>query len=156
MKLMGRRCKRGYVRFHRQMTAGQLIDNFIKLNFHVNFCLREVLEELPRVSRLLEPMGRICDLLQAESTIEPSSTPAYVDAAGPVQLAAVLERCHTLYDSERSEQRSVVSCETLHGLEDWKSLVRTAAVETLGKLDAASLNAHASAIEESGGTHEKC
>ena len=25
-----------------QMTAGQLIDNFIKLNFHVNFCLREV------------------------------------------------------------------------------------------------------------------
>ena len=100
-----------------QMTAGQLIDNFIKLNFHVNFCLREVLEELPRVSRLLEPMGRICDLLQAKSTIEPSSTPAYVDAAGPVQLAAVLERCHTLYDSERSEQRSVVSCETLHGLE---------------------------------------
>ena len=37
-----------------ELQVGTLIDCFCKLNFNVNFCLREILEQLPRMARLLE------------------------------------------------------------------------------------------------------
>jgi ABC-type multidrug transport system fused ATPase/permease subunit len=85
-----------------EMSAGMLIDCFCKLNFNVNFCLREIMEELPRMARLLEPMGRICDLLQARPTIEPPAHPAFVDAANAAELGALLAACNVAVDEKGS------------------------------------------------------
>ena len=68
-----------------QMTTSALIDTFCasgrwcvrkgarnvtatprltgKINFNICFCLREFLEKLPKAAELLQPLGRICDLL---------------------------------------------------------------------------------------------
>lgn len=81
-----------------ELSAGQLIDCFCKLNFNVNFCLREILEQLPRIARLLEPMGRICELLQAVPQIEPPGEPAHVHAADAAHLWTLLGRCSARLD----------------------------------------------------------
>ena len=52
-----------------------------------------MIEQLPRVARLLEPVGRICELLHATPHIEPPTEPAYHDAATPADLSAILDRC---------------------------------------------------------------
>ena len=83
-----------------ELSAGQLIDCFCKLNFNVNFCLRESLEQLPRMARLLEPMGRICDLLQAKPTIEPDAHPSYIDVNNAVELAELLDGCKVTKDTK--------------------------------------------------------
>lgn len=66
----------------------------------INFCLREVLESLPRMARLLEPMGRICDLLQSSPTIEPAACPASATAQNATQLAALLSACTSRCDEK--------------------------------------------------------
>ena len=83
-----------------ELSAGQLIDCFCKLNFNVNFCLRESLQQLPRMARLLEPMGRICDLLQAKPTIEPDAHPSYIDVNNAVELAELLDGCKVTKDTK--------------------------------------------------------
>ena len=36
------------------MSAATLIDTWAKMSFNINFCLREIIEEVPRVGRLLQ------------------------------------------------------------------------------------------------------
>ena len=127
------------------MSAATLIDTWAKMSFNINFCLREIIEEVPRVGRLLQvcviiyvsivflsvremcvvscplvppprdgiptqklltprvdftmpprvgrlllqPLGRICDLLDASPAIEPPSEPAYVDARSPAEVGSI-------------------------------------------------------------------
>ena len=78
-----------------QMSAAILIDCFCKLNFNINFCLREICEEVPRIAKLLEPLGRICDLLESSPLIEPGENQAFVDCADTQALDAVLGACVT-------------------------------------------------------------
>ena len=84
------------------LTPGQLIDCFCKLNFNVNFCLQHLLEQLPRMATLLEPMGRICDLLHAAPTIEPCTHPSYVDVRDATDLAHLLAECTLDVDASRN------------------------------------------------------
>ena len=83
-----------------EMTSGQLIDCFIKLNFHINFSLREVLEKIPRMARMLEPIGRICELLKSEPKLEPSAdSGSCVDCATAAELGELMRQCEVFEDS---------------------------------------------------------
>ena len=55
-----------------EMKPAALIDTWAKLSFNVNFALRQLIEQIPRTRRILEPLGRICDLLEAKPAIEPT------------------------------------------------------------------------------------
>jgi ATP-binding cassette subfamily B protein len=84
------------------MSVSALIDTWCKLNFNVCFCLREVIEEVPRMSKILEPIGRICELLNARPKLEPSPTAS----AGKLRPARFygrieFENVHFAYPSER-------------------------------------------------------
>lgn len=54
----------------------------------------------------LQPLGRICDLLDSTSLIEPSSDPAFVDLACPEDLTALLSLCE-LDHCDRENDQSV-------------------------------------------------
>eukprot|EP00618_Florenciella_parvula_P012341 CAMPEP_0119473752 /NCGR_PEP_ID=MMETSP1344-20130328/5260_1 /TAXON_ID=236787 /ORGANISM="Florenciella parvula, Strain CCMP2471" /LENGTH=849 /DNA_ID=CAMNT_0007506925 /DNA_START=1218 /DNA_END=3767 /DNA_ORIENTATION=- len=86
-----------------QMSTAALIDTFCKINFNICFCLREFLEKLPKAAELLQPLGRICDLLDSTSLIEPNSDPAFVDCACPEDLTALLALCE-LDDCDRQTE----------------------------------------------------
>lgn len=81
-----------------QMTVSELVDIWVKLNFHINFCFREIVEELPRMSKLFHPLGRICDLLQSKPVIEPHSDPVFEDTQSASELAALLTKCEVKRD----------------------------------------------------------
>mmetsp|Transcript_103615 Transcript_103615/g.297688 ORF Transcript_103615/g.297688 Transcript_103615/m.297688 type:complete len:158 (+) Transcript_103615:763-1236(+) len=85
------------------MSTAALIDTFCKINFNICFCLREFLEKLPKAAELLQPLGRICDLLDSTSLIEPNSDPAFVDCACPEDLTALLALCE-LDDCDRQTE----------------------------------------------------
>jgi ABC-type multidrug transport system fused ATPase/permease subunit len=76
-----------------EMTVSQLVDTWCKLNFNICFCLRHFIEELPRMGKLLHPLGRICDLLQASPAIEPTGDSAFASAANHAELEAILSKC---------------------------------------------------------------
>jgi len=76
-----------------EMTQTQLIDSWIKLNFWLGNNLREMVNELPKMSKLLHPLGRICDLLQSSSVIEPPHASLFADAEDAAALQKVLEKC---------------------------------------------------------------
>jgi len=76
-----------------EMTQTQLMDSWFKLNFYLGGNLREMVNELPKMSKLLHPLGRICDLLQSSSVIEPPPAPLFADAEDAATLQDVLEKC---------------------------------------------------------------
>eukprot|EP00588_Corethron_pennatum_P035179 CAMPEP_0194341186 /NCGR_PEP_ID=MMETSP0171-20130528/88870_1 /TAXON_ID=218684 /ORGANISM="Corethron pennatum, Strain L29A3" /LENGTH=1046 /DNA_ID=CAMNT_0039106431 /DNA_START=89 /DNA_END=3229 /DNA_ORIENTATION=- len=76
-----------------ELTQTQLIDSWFKLNFFLGDNLRKIINELPKMSKLLHPLGRICDLLQSSSVIEPPPAPLFADAEDAATLQDVLEKC---------------------------------------------------------------
>ena len=84
----------GYVE-RREMKVSALLDIVFRINCHISFPLRDMIDELPLFARLLRPLGRICDLLQANPRIEPGAAPSFVVAASAPELAAVLACCDT-------------------------------------------------------------
>jgi ABC-type multidrug transport system fused ATPase/permease subunit len=85
-------CGYGYVE-RGEMTSTQLIDSWIKLNFWLMFHLKDLIEDLPKMWKLLTPLGRICDLLQSSPLIEPPTAPLFVDAKDPAELKNLLAKC---------------------------------------------------------------
>jgi len=65
-----------------EISASQLVDIWAKLSFNICFCLRELIEMIPYAVKLLHPLGRICDLLDAKPQIEP--VPSTSDTAAQV------------------------------------------------------------------------
>jgi hypothetical protein len=82
----------GYVE-RGEMTGTQLIDSWCKLNFWLCFTLKDLIEDLPRMWKLLHPLGRICDLLRSSPRIEPPTAPLFVDVKDPAELVALLAKC---------------------------------------------------------------
>lgn len=78
------------------MSASGLIDVWSKLNFDITFRLREAVEQLPRFTQILSPVGRICELLQASPKIEPLAEPTYIDVKTIEDFKCVLAHCETL------------------------------------------------------------
>merc|ERR1719506_1560791 len=78
------------------MTVSALLDIIFRINCHISFPLREMIDELPLFAKLLRPLGRVCDLLKANPRIEPGTLPAFAVARDAVELAAVLACCDTL------------------------------------------------------------
>lgn len=92
------------------MTSGQLIDCFIKLNFHINFSLRELLEKIPRMARMLEPIGRICDLLKSEPKLEPSvESASHIDCSTAAELNELLGLCEVSDDAHGDTRTHMAS-----------------------------------------------
>jgi len=56
-----------------EMMMSEVMDTVFKLNFEVVFNLREIIQKLPKMSKLLLPLGRIADLLESHPKIEPKS-----------------------------------------------------------------------------------
>merc|ERR1719230_1316524 len=76
-----------------EMKASELLDAVFKINCNLSFPMREIVEDIPLMGKLLQPLGRICDLLRANPQIEPPTYPAFVDAATPAELRAVFAQC---------------------------------------------------------------
>lgn len=72
------------------MSVSALVDVVFRVNCHLSFPVRELFEMLGEVGKLLQPLGRICDLLLSRPLIEPAPEPAHVDAATPAELRALL------------------------------------------------------------------
>ena len=62
-----------------EMTSAALIDNFIKLNFHINFSLREVLEKIPRSSLAKWDVPYLAD---GTEVLAPAAAPSVSSARG--------------------------------------------------------------------------
>eukprot|EP00933_Yihiella_yeosuensis_P032056 TRINITY_DN25645_c0_g1_i1.p1 TRINITY_DN25645_c0_g1~~TRINITY_DN25645_c0_g1_i1.p1 ORF type:complete len:461 (-),score=88.36 TRINITY_DN25645_c0_g1_i1:256-1638(-) len=52
------------------MTTSQIMDLIFKLNFDVVFTLRDLLQQLPRFNKIMQPLARISELLESNPKIE--------------------------------------------------------------------------------------
>ena len=95
------------------MKASELLDAVFKINCNLSFPMREIVEDIPLMGKLLQPLGRICDLLQANPRIEPPTFPARVDAATPDELRAVLAKCEQVSVAGRPEETRAVLAEPI-------------------------------------------
>eukprot|EP00927_Polykrikos_kofoidii_P014063 TRINITY_DN16132_c0_g1_i1.p1 TRINITY_DN16132_c0_g1~~TRINITY_DN16132_c0_g1_i1.p1 ORF type:complete len:942 (-),score=173.02 TRINITY_DN16132_c0_g1_i1:53-2530(-) len=57
------------------MSASTLIDIVFKLNFDVVFTLRDFVQKLPEIVKLMQPLSRISELLASDPKIEPKGEP---------------------------------------------------------------------------------
>eukprot|EP00972_Heterocapsa_arctica_P089464 13189638-Heterocapsa_arctica.AAC.1 len=66
-----------------------LVDMTFKLNFNVVRNVRQIIEMLPRATRLMEPLARISELLESSPKIEP----AFGDTSGlrPERFRGLIE-----------------------------------------------------------------
>ena len=78
-----------------EMKASELLSAVFKINCNLSFPIRDIVEEIPRMGKLLNPLGRICDLLQAKSLIEPPTFPHFIDTKTHDELLGVLDKCVT-------------------------------------------------------------
>jgi ABC-type multidrug transport system fused ATPase/permease subunit len=76
-----------------QMKVSQLVGMVFKINCNLSFPIRAILEEIPKMGKLLQPLGRICDLLQANPKIEPNEVTAMVEIENASELCELLLRC---------------------------------------------------------------
>jgi hypothetical protein len=88
-----------------EITASQLVDIWAKLSFSICFSLRELIEMLPHAVKLLHPLGRICDLLDAQPNIEPlastlnQASQVVVEKANPAELGQLLrDECRLVFE----------------------------------------------------------
>jgi len=72
-----------------EMTMAGLVDMTFKLNFNVVRNVRQIIEMLPRATRLMEPLARISELLESSPKIEP----AFGDTSGlrPERFRGLIE-----------------------------------------------------------------
>ena len=84
-----------------------MLDLFCKINFGIVFTMKDLIIDLQNASVLLEPLGRICDLLDSSPEIEPTSDPAWIEVSSHVELERVLSDCEVVVAS-RGVMRTVV------------------------------------------------
>ena len=102
-----------------EVSVTDMLDVFCKINFGIVFTMKDLIVDLEMASVLLEPLGRICDLLDSSPQIEPDSDPAYLDLKSASELTVALAQCETVVaDASRGIKRTVASDElalTLQG-----------------------------------------
>ena len=70
--------------------------------------MKDLIVDLEQASALLEPVGRICDLLDSSPQIEPDADPAWLDIRTPAELSRALAQCETIVaDAARGVKRTV-------------------------------------------------
>jgi ABC-type multidrug transport system fused ATPase/permease subunit len=79
-----------------EMKGPMLLDIVFRINNNLSFPLRMILDEIPRMVKLLRPLTRICALLQTNPVIEPGTCPRFVVVQDPADLAAVLSCCNVV------------------------------------------------------------
>jgi hypothetical protein len=79
-----------------ELSAGLVMDTAIKMNFFVVFPTRHAINLLPRLMQALEPLGRICELLEAVPGIESNANTGKLAVTSARQLGQVLASCETL------------------------------------------------------------
>jgi len=70
--------------------------------------LNQCIELLPRLRRGLEPLGRICELLETHPHIEKSGRLRKLTLSTRASLESVLEKCETVKDAERNREATVL------------------------------------------------
>lgn len=87
-----------------ELSAGLVMDTAIKMNFFVVFPTRHAINLLPRLMQALEPLGRICELLEAVPGIESNASQGKLAVTNARQLEQVLASCETVTDKRGSPQ----------------------------------------------------
>lgn len=73
-----------------KMSVSELLDIVFRINCHVSFPIREIIDDIPQMGRLLIPLGRIMDLLKSNPSIEPGKNPCHLDLLNAIELRAAL------------------------------------------------------------------
>ena len=93
-----------------EVSVTDMLDVFCKVNFGIVFTMKDLIMDLEMASVLLEPLGRICDLLDSSPQIEPDSDPAWLEFTTPAELTEALADCSTIVaDASRGIKRTVTS-----------------------------------------------
>jgi len=82
------------------LSSMELTDVSFKINFMIVFPARELIEELPKLTKLFVPFGRVCDLLQASPNIEDKEGPFKVVCNSSAELSYILNKCETVKDPD--------------------------------------------------------
>uniref|UniRef100_A0A7S4QJ93 ABC transporter n=1 Tax=Alexandrium monilatum TaxID=311494 RepID=A0A7S4QJ93_9DINO len=100
-----------------QMSPSVLFDISIKLNHWVVFRIMDLIRLSPQVRLALEPLGRLCQLLQSAPKIEESGRLRPLEVASAAELDAVMAKCETAAsadgDKRGLECEQTVLCEVL-------------------------------------------
>jgi ABC-type multidrug transport system fused ATPase/permease subunit len=81
-----------------EMTSGLVMDTAIKVNFFVVFPTRHVISCLPKLTQALEPLGRICELLNSTPGIENKAGPHKVMVRSAAEFNRLVGACETVQD----------------------------------------------------------
>jgi ABC-type multidrug transport system fused ATPase/permease subunit len=92
-----------------ELGPGLVMDTAIKMNFFVVFPLRHAISLLPRLMQALEPLGRICELLDAVPGIESKAGADKLTVANACRLKQVLASCETVTDKRGAAQTRLSS-----------------------------------------------
>jgi ABC-type multidrug transport system fused ATPase/permease subunit len=87
-----------------ELSAGLVMDTAIKMNFFVVFPTRHAINLLPRLMQALEPLGRICELLDAVPGIESSAGAGKLVITNARHLKQVLASCEKATAKTGAEQ----------------------------------------------------
>ena len=95
------------------ISTVDMMDLWAKISFNLNFELQALMNELSEVQQLLEPLGRICDLLDSKPLIEPNpaTDPASIDLNSKGELDRLLGMCEVCWSEASRQQRTVASAD---------------------------------------------
>ena len=95
------------------ISTVDMMDLWAKISFNLNFELQALMNELSEVQQLLEPLGRICDLLDSKPLIEPNpaTDPASIDLNSKGELDRLLGMCEVCWSEASRQQRTVATAD---------------------------------------------
>lgn len=78
-----------------QLSVTDMTDLWCKVSFNLTFGIQALINDLQEAQQLLEPLGRICDLLDAKPMIEPNpaTDPNSIEVKTHEQLSKLLGMC---------------------------------------------------------------
>lgn len=99
-----------------QLSVTDMTDLWCKVSFNLTFGIQALINDLQEAQQLLEPLGRICDLLDAKPLIEPNpaTDPNSIEVKTHEQLSKLLDMCEVKQAESASgwqRKRSIASQE---------------------------------------------